>query len=261
MQTMPLTSRHLIFLIPLLLVLLILTAFFWQGAVFRSESEYHELQYEVSIVTPSVLENVTIILPVPFVQNYSLIGEALIQEKEMYVPADWNLSLESINGSPMLRIFAPKIVPSYHPYPIPIEPGSSQNLTIPPTATEYSNATPVLMPLGISIAQRVQQSIDTRHPLQKEPLLLNPDSYQSISCDAPSESGQCYWFIVPIYIQYASSDRSPLTITLVNRGTNQWWEWGWSGNSYDELIEVTVEQSQQGWILGRGCLSTGNGRY
>jgi len=67
--------------------------------------------------------------------------------------------------------------------------------------------------------------------------------------------------MAPIYVHYSSREGGNLTITISSGGMNQWWELGWSGNSYGEAIEVTVEYRQQGWIQGNGFLSTGSGRY
>jgi len=257
---MSLSSKHLLVLFTILVVI-ILTGFFWQGMVNRKESEYHELHYQVAISTQSVLENVTLLLPVSFVQNNSLLGEALIMGEGYGIPPDWRLSLEQVNGSPLLKIFAAQMVPNYHGFPIPIEPGSTPNQTPPPTVTAYSKETPVLIPLEFGISQRVQRPIDTQNPFDREPLLSDPESLTSIPCPGPSLQGRCYQYTALIYAQYSSGEVGNLTISISSGGMNQWWEWGWSGNSYEEAIEVTLEHNQQGWIPGDGYLSTGNGRY
>jgi hypothetical protein len=229
--------------------------------VIRKESEYHELRYQVDISTESVLENSTLLLPVPFIYNDSPLGEALVMGEGYSIPPDWRLSLEHVNDTPMLKIFAIKIVPEYHGYPIPIEPGSTPIRTPPPTETAYSNVTPVLIPLELGISQRVQRSIDTQNPFNREPLLSSPELLKSIPCQGPSLPGRCYQYMVPIYVQYSSSGAGNLSISISGGGMNQWWELGWSGNSYNEAIEVTLEDNRQGWIQGEGFLSTGSGRY
>jgi len=67
--------------------------------------------------------------------------------------------------------------------------------------------------------------------------------------------------MAPIYVQYSSGEGGNLTIIVSNGGINQWWEGGWTGNSYEETVEVTQENNRQGWIQGNGFLSTGSGRY
>ena len=122
---MTLSLKRTLLVFAILLIVIIPTWFFWEGMVMRKESEYHELRYQVTISTPSVLENTTLLLPVPFIQNNSLLGEALVEGEGYGIPPDWRLSLEYVNNTPMLKIFAGKIVPEYHGYPIPIEPGST----------------------------------------------------------------------------------------------------------------------------------------
>ena len=258
---MTLSLKRTILIIAILLIVIVLAWFFWQDMVIRKESEYHELRYQVLISTESMLENITMLLPVPFIHNDSLPGEALVQGEGYGIPPDWRLSLEQVNDTPMLEIFAGKIVPEYHGFPIPIEPGSTPIQTPPPAATTYSNETPVLIPLEFGISQRVQRSIDTQNPFNREPLLTYPELLKSIPCQGPSLPGRCYQYMAPIYVKYSSRQAGNLTIIISSGGTNQWWQGGWSGNSYEEYILVTVENSQQGWIQGEGFLSTGTGRY
>lgn len=258
---MSLSSKHLLLLFTILLVVIILIGFFWQGMVNRKQSEYHEFRYWIALSTQSVLENVTLLLPVPFVHNNSLLGEALVKGEGYGVPPDWRLFLEDVNGSPMLKIFIPKIVPEYHSYPIPIEPRSTPNQTPAPMATTYSNGTPILIPLEFGISKRVQRPIDTQNPFNREPLLSYPELLQSIPCHGPPRPGRCYEYASLTFVQYSPSEVGNLTISISAGGMNQWWDWGWSGNSYDEAIEVTFGNNQQGWIQGKGYLSTGGGRY
>ena len=106
------------------------------------------------------------------------------------VPPDWMLSLGQVNGTPMLRIFAPAIVPGYHGYPIPIEPGSTPAETPPPATTAYSDVTPVLRPVDFGISLKVQDPIDTRYPFDREPLLANPESVTPVPCRGPRTEGR-----------------------------------------------------------------------
>ncbi|MDD1672889.1 MAG: hypothetical protein LUP99_00575, partial [Methanomicrobiales archaeon] len=141
------------------------------------------------------------------------------------------------------------------------EPGSTPERTPLPAETAYSNETPVLIPVEFGISQRVQRLIDTQNPFNREPLLSYPELFKSIPCQGPSLPGYCYQYMVPIYVLSSSSKEGNLTISILNGGMNQWWDWGWSGNSYEEAIEVTLENNYQGWLQGESHLSTGSGRY
>jgi hypothetical protein len=261
MSDMVLPSKHLLLIGAVILVVILLAWFFWQVSVIRQESEYHEFHYRVSISTGSGLENVTLLLPVPSVHNTSFLGEALVKGEGYGIPAEWRVSLEHVNNAPMLKIVAANMVPAYHGYPLPLEPGSTPIETPPPAATAYSPETPVLIPLEFGISQRVQRSIDTENPINRESLLSYPESLKPIPCQARPLPGRCYQYAAPIYVQYSSSGSGNNTISISGGGMNQWWAGGWSGNSYEDEVSVTLDSKRQGWIQAEGLLSTGMGRY
>jgi hypothetical protein len=247
-------------LVVVILFALLLAVFFWQATTIRKQSEYHRYHYDVSISAPALLANCTLLLPVPSIRNNSPPGDALVRGEGYNVPPGWMLSLEPVNGTPMLRISAPAIVAEYHGYPIPIEPGSTQSLTPAPAATAWSEETPVLIPIGFGVSLTVPEPIDTRDPFGREPLLAPPESYIAAGCRGPSDKGQCYRFSVPVSVS-CSSGEGNLTLSISAGGTNQWWMGGWSGNSCDETVIATVDDPRQGWVAGEGFLTTGTGRY
>jgi hypothetical protein len=252
--------KHLLILV-VLVVAIILAVFFWQAMTIRSESEYHEYHYDVMVSTPAILSNCTFLLPVPSVRNRSLLGESLVRGEGHSVPAEWGLSLEQVKGTPMLRISAPSIVPEYHGYPIPIEPGGIPVETPPPVRTAYSDETPVLIPLDFGVSLKVPGSIDTREPIGREPLLASPDLLAPAPCRWPYGSGQCYRYPARIFVSCSPGGGGNLTLSISGGGTNQWWMGGWSGNSYDENVELIMEDSRKGWVTGDGFLTTGFGSY
>jgi hypothetical protein len=259
---MPISGKYLLVLLAIIGVL-ILGGFLWQEMRNREASEYHELWYQVDISTPVTLENVTLLLPLPSVENRSLLGEALAQGEGYDVPGTWEVSLETVKGTLMLRVIAPTIVPEYHDYPLPIatETGSKMEVTVHPSGTQYSNTTLVLIPVRFGIAQTINRSIDTRNPFLQEPLISNPAMYQSAPCLVPVLQESCYQFTVPFYVQTTSKEEGNLTLTITSGGRNGWFEWGWTGNAYEEYVEVIATANQLGWIEGRGYLITGSGRY
>ncbi|MDD1660894.1 MAG: hypothetical protein LUQ49_00340 [Methanomicrobiales archaeon] len=258
---MKFVSRHPI-LVSVLLLAAILLALILGGALWmRYESESHDYWYSIVITTPAVLENCTFILPVPFTNNRSILGEAMVRGEVYNLPPDWRLSLEQVNSTPMLKIIAPEIVPEYHGYPIPIEWGSTPSLTPPPAATAWSEETPVLISLQVGISQRVPESIDTQNPINREPLLSYPELYVPNPCRGPFPAGKCYRYMAPVFMHCSPTGIHNATLSIASGGSNQWWVLGWSGNSYDETIEVTPMEDQAGWVMGDGFLSTGVGRY
>jgi hypothetical protein len=259
---MPISWKHLLIFLAIIAVL-ILSSILWQGMRNREASEYHEFWYQVDISPSITLENVTLLLPVPSVANRSSLGEALVQGEGYEVPDTWELSLETVNGSVMLQVIAPRIVPEYHGYPLPLttESGREKEVTFRPSATSYSNPSPVLIPVGFGITQAINRSIDTQNPFLREPLLSNPSMYQSAPCLIPVLHESCYQSTVPIYLNTSSKGEGNLTIAIASGGRNGWFEWGWTGNSYEEYVEVITTTNQLRWIEGKGYLVTGSGRY
>jgi len=256
---MRLSWKHLVLCV-ILIIGILLAIFFWQAMSIRKQSEYHRYHYDVSISAPALLKNCTLFLPVPSVRTDSTLGDALIRGEGYNLPPDWRISLEPVNGTPMLRISSPAIVPEYHGYPIAIAPGSTPVETPPPASSGWSESTPVLIPIDFGVSLTVPESIDTRNPFGQEPLLAPPASYLAARCRGPYNTGQCYRYQAPISV-LCSSGNGNLTLSISGGGTNQWWMGGWSGNSYDETIEVAVEDLRRGWVTGDGFLTTGFGSY
>ncbi len=258
---MAISGMHPILKLIVVLVVISLASLLWLGYAIRNESESHGYHYQVSLSTESRLENVTLILPVPFIDNSSPLGEALVRGEGYGIPPGWRLALEYMNSTPMLKIEAGAIIPEYHGYPLPLEEGQTPVQTPPPAVTAYSEETPVLMPLQFGISQVVERSIDTRDPIGREPLLSLPELVRSASCPDLPGSGACHHYPAQVFVRYASGGPGNITLSISSGGVNQWWLGGWTGNSYDDWIDVTLERDQQGWIPAEGLLSTGEGRY
>jgi hypothetical protein len=228
------SGKHPLLKLIVVLVVISLASLLWLGYALRNESESHGYHYQVSLSAESRLENVTLILPVPFIDNSSPLGEALVRGEGYGIPPDWRLSLEYVNHTPMLKIDADTIIPEYHAYPLPLQEGQTPVETPPSVATAYSAETPVLMPL---------------------------DRVRSASCGDLPHTGECYRYPAQVFVQYSSRGAGNITLSISAAGTNQWWMGGWTGNSYRDAILVTPESGEQGWIQAEGFLSTGEGRY
>jgi hypothetical protein len=257
---MAISGKHPLLKFILVLVVISLASLLWLGYAIRNESESHGYHYQVSLSTESRLENVSLIFPVPFIDNSSPVGEALVRGEGYGIPTGWRLSLEYMNNTPMLRIDADTIVPGYYGYPIPLEEGQTLVGTPPRVSAAWSPETPVLMPLEFGLSQRTGQSIETRSPFNREPLFAYPDLVRPVTCPYPS-TGQCYRYVVPLFAEYSSIGGGNITITISAGGSNQWWVGGWTGNSYDDSITVTLEDGWQGWMAAEGLLTVREGRY
>jgi hypothetical protein len=258
---MAISGKHPLLKLIVVLVVISFAVLLWLGYALRNESESHGYHYQVSLSAESRLENVTLVLPVPFIDNSSPLGEALVRGEGYGIPPDWRLSLEYVNHTPMLKIDADTIIPEYHGYPLPLQVGQTPVETPPSVATAYSEETPILMPLQFGISQEAGRSIDTRDPIGREPPLSSPEMLIPAPCPDLPHTGDCYQYPVLVFVQYSSRGAGNITIAISGGGTNQWWVGGWTGNSYRDSILVTLENGEQGWVQAEGVLSTGEGRY
>jgi len=222
-------------------------------------------RYEVSLTTDAVLRNVTLILPLPVHNGTSVVGESLSGGGGYGVPDGWNLSVRRQNGTPMLVVAADNITPIYAPLPIAVTPGEETGETVTITySSEYSGTTPILLPyeIGATVeagstyytADREPGPIDTKHPLENEPVLSPKENIM------PAADGKGYTYGCPLYLSCDAPAGANLTVVIRFSGTNEWWLLGWSYNTYTDLILAEIP-AEEGWRSVGGTLATGEGRY
>lgn len=224
------------------------------------ESEGHDYQYSITLSYTTTIENATFLLPVPEMNGTSLLADMLVNGNGYGVPADWNLSLETVNGTPLLAIRAARMVPDYHEPPIPLEPGESPAGTPLLTATEYSEETPVLIPKTIGATLRTDVPVDTRNPLAREPVFFPGGQFTPRPKTTPPYEGVESIHPVRLYVSYTADH--PVSVSLVARvsGTNSIWRGGWTFNTYEDLVIVEAG-NRTGWLEADAILVSGEGVY
>ncbi|MDD1706901.1 MAG: hypothetical protein LUO81_01700 [Methanoregulaceae archaeon] len=223
-------------------------------------SERHDYSYSIDLSYTTIIENVTLLVPVPELDGIPFLADVLMNGTGYGIPPDWNLSIVEVNGTPMLVVWAARMVPEYHGIPIPVEPGASPSETPPPTASEYSDATPILMPVQIVATGTTDVTINTRHPLGHEPV-FNPDGQFTLtSAIPPTYQGEQYAHIVPIYIAYTSDRPATVSLHASITGTNSIWRGGWIYNTYEDSITVELGDTT-GWVECKGTLLIAEGVY
>lgn len=275
-------------LILAVLLILVFIAIPWMVNENRIRTGHHVTGYDIRISSDSDLKNLTLFLPVPSADgSYSHHGEEIARGLGYNVPAGWNLSVVYAEGSPMLKVSGPGLVPERTGYPVPTheETGQIGTQLYPapevkpiPLATmtiiraDEENAVrispggitraPVIRPVTFGIRKTVNQWIDTRNPVGAEQLLYPKGPVSSVSCKSPySETSRCYTYPSRIYVNYSSNENPDIDVTITLTGINEWWEMGWTTNSYTDRISTSPLRGQQGWITAEGDLRTGNGRY
>jgi hypothetical protein len=258
---LPLRPRTLVILAFILLAVLLFAGVAWQFDQSTRRSESHHYYYSIDLSYTATIENVTLLLPVPELNNTPVFITSLLNKTAYGVSPDWNLSIVTGNGTPMLAIRAARMVPEYHGYPIAIEPGTS---VLPATRVpghEYSGDTPVLMPVSVAVMETSAAEIDTRHPVGHEPLFFPGGTFTPGSCVTPVCNGLVYDHKVPVYISYTSGQPVTISLRVSVQGSNAIWRGGWQSNSYSDTVVLEIANGTQGWIEGEGKLITAEGVY
>lgn len=261
----------------------------------RERTGHHVIGYSVRISSDTPLDNLTLLLPLPSVNGTSVAGKGLAYGSGYGVPEGWNMTLERQNGSQFLKITGAQFMPERAPYPVPADEGSGENgphpqdnLTIQPIplATKSlvtdsrngsgyavgigpdANATiavrelPVLRPVEFGVREMMADTIETRDPFGAEPLLEPKENLRETGCTTPvPKTARCFAYTSPVYIDYQSDGPADIEISVSVHASNEWWELGWSSNSYTDRVFVSPTEGRKGWVTADGSLLTGNGRY
>lgn len=277
----------------------IITAFFILGIIFfivllaiigftgieaKEESMQSVYSYDLYMTTSKPLYNTTILIPVPCGYDNASGGWIsfldLSKSTIRHLDTDnISIQIESKDEFKYLNISGKTILPVYknHIEPIPIYPGQNES-ELPPTPTtvyshSYSPKTPesVSMELHEYVIKK-DDEIDTKNPFDREQLMrpytiLNTtgrddgfyrkDSFKGRIDDSFSESE----IKVPLYLFYETEPDNVLTISCSLRSANEWWNLGWSGNSYDQQVSNSFEGASNGTYFLEGLLISGEGAY
>jgi hypothetical protein len=251
----------LVILTFILLAVFLFACVAWEFNQVTSQSERHNYYYTIDLSINTTIENVTLLLPVPELNTTPLFIPSLLNGTAYGVSPEWNLSIVSENGTPMLAIRAARMVPEYHGYPIAIGPGTSVLPTTLVPGHEYSSDTQVLMPVIITLMETSALEIDTRNPVGHEPLFFPGGTFTPGLCVTPVFDGPVYDHQVPVYISYTSERPAGISLRVSVQGSNAIWKGGWASNTYSDTVVLEITNGEQGWIEGEGKLFTAEGVY
>ena len=251
----------LVILVFILLAVLFFAYVAWQFDQSARRSEGHHYYYSIDLSSTTTIDNVTLFLPVPELNNTPMLITSLLDGTAYGVPPDWDLSVVSENGTPMLAIRAARMVPEYHGYPVAIEPGTTVLITTLVPGHEYTRDTPVLVPVTIAVMESSESKIDTRSPFGHEPLFFPDGIFTPSSCIAPLCNGLMYNHLVPVYFSYTSESPVVISLRVSVSGSNSIWRGGWQSNTYTDSVFLEITNTTRGWIDGKAELVTGEGVY
>jgi hypothetical protein len=250
---LPIRRRTLVILALILLAVILFSWVTWQFDQSTRQSERHTYYYTIDLSYNTMIENVTLFLPVPELNESPVFITPMLNGTGYGVSPNWNLSIVYENGTPMLAIRAARMVPEYHGYPIAIGPGASVLPTTLVPGHEYSTDTPVLMPVTVAVMETRASEINTRHPVGHEPLFFPSGMF------TPGSNFPTYNHPVPVYIRYASEKPVALSLRVSIYGSNGIWRGGWVSNTYSDSVALEIADGAQGWIEGEGKLITAEG--
>jgi hypothetical protein len=261
----------------ILLVLLLLVLGFryleTQNEEMYNDSLMSNYEYDIIIESNSTLQNVTLYFPVPVFENESEIGLEMVNGNCYNKPSNWNLSLEDTEYGLMLKIETDEVQPVYHSLPIAIpepEPGETE-YEVPEEqqlveSHEYSEETPVLVPIDFGTSVKADHLINTRYPIGNESVLLPKNNLRESEVDStvprPEHLNPEYFdYESLVYAHYDASPDAEVQIFVELDSRNEWWVYGWQYNEYTDRISIRLTGPQAGWVREEGKLTVGDGVY
>ncbi|WP_276258087.1 hypothetical protein [Haloglomus litoreum] len=179
----------------------------------------------------------------------------------------FDAELIDTDRGPMLELTADEVRVEPRYYRFVVEGDMGRRERIP--ASEYDPTNPDHQKIdrrgvGLSADQRADYPIETQAPLGASPTLYADDAVtrELADCELPAqESMVCFAYDAPVYLSYESDADVSVAGSVLLEGTNEWFEGGWSGNSYVDRIDFNVTGPQDGWVTVDGATETSRGRY
>jgi hypothetical protein len=254
-------GRLVVVILVFLAGIVVIGAMFFQGEQNTRNSERHDMSYTIVLSVNNTIENVTLYLPVPELNGTPVLAGSFVNRSGYGIPADWDLTIVPVDGRPMLSVSAPRIIPEYEGYPIPVEPGKTPDRTPVPRATAFSPETPVLIPFELITGESWTSAIDTSNPAGHEPVFSPPGEYSPVIRNDPVHPGNARSYRIPVSIRYTAE--SPVMVSIYTRieGVNAIWKGGWIFNRYSDTVSLVLENGTQGWVEAGGTLVAGEGVF
>jgi hypothetical protein len=246
-------------IIVILAGILVVTGIFLQWEQGTRTSERHDMTYSIALSVNTTIENVTLYLPVPELNGTPVLAGSFANRSAYGVPADWDVTITPVDGRQVLSIRAPRIVPDYVGYPIPVEPGRIPDRTPVPPATAFSPDTPVLVPVKMIAMESWPSAINTTNPAGHEPVFQPSGEYSPADQNSPVFSGNACSYRVPIYISYTAERPAGISVRTSIEGVNAIWKGGWIFNRYSDTTSLVLDNGTRGWVEAGGMLVSGEG--
>jgi hypothetical protein len=261
----------------------------------RARTGLHELDYHIMVRSSSTLENLTLLVPAPSVNGGEDMAPDLLQGSWYGIPSGTRVSRVREHGGLMTMIMVPRFVPEHQGSPVsipeegrassPAERGPAtrgdddrlpmetavQSIENVPVSiatagtaefTRGASLATVVIPVQVGARHMVERTIETRYPFGHEPLLQGSENLVPVECSLPGTvTTRCYTYVSRVSIDHGSPGPVEMDIVVTVSGRNEWWELGWSGNSYTDRVSAHLDGEKTGWIPADGAIRTGDGHY
>ena len=197
--------------------------------------------YDIQITTDSPLNNITLFVPLPMLNNTSSVGQNIINSTYNNQRVKWETALVETEHGPMLSMRTEKIEPKF--------------------ALRGEGPDTYPRPVGFTTTVFFNDTIDTKDPAGNAEVLMPRYNSTNLGAITSQTNAISYRYDSRIYTHYETSPDTRVSITARLDAQNAWWIGGWQSNSYRELIITELSGPQDRWVLVNGELVTGEGTY
>jgi hypothetical protein len=270
-------SREL--LLTLLVACLALTA----GCSFfatNPESLSSSYEYSVGIDADETLQNVTLRVPLPLLDDDLAVTESEIAPNgTLEVDFDsstmgtdrtaterFEASVVDTEHGPMLELTADRFTVETRYFRYVEEDGLGRQEEISESEYEPDNpdhAKRDQRTVSATLTLDATYPIETRDPVGASPTLYGDGVTRELTeCRAPyRDETACFGYDAPVYLSYETADDAQVDATTSFYGSNEWFTGGWTGNNYRDRVRVSATGPRNDWATAEGYTETGVGNY
>lgn len=235
-------------------------------------------EYEIALEANGTLEDVTLYVPLAAHDDGSELGELIVagdayERSEPEGTSPWWYAIVETEHGPMLEISADRIDGAERLFLRTFdEEGrllSISEITEDEIPDDMTNRDLVRSPYSYTViaGMRSDESIDTRNPIETEPMLTPKRDVTTVDCgpirdEIPYIVGErCYSYETAVYASYDADQDTHVDLRIQLEGSNEWWVGGWNSNWYSDFMRLELTGPQDAWITTSGAYSEEGGSY
>ena len=222
----------------LVVFLVVIAGFVGLGTALFYDSYESSYQYEGSVNVDGATEDVVVLLPIGVHDGEAVVDELYVADSDRFVGVSHEVV--ATDHGPMLRIEIDEVREGRDTLWFDSRIVSDRTIdTRTPRETE-----PVLSPVELSEPER------------------GADDHDDWAADRWSDR-RTFDATSPVYVEHGGDDDVSFGVTVRYEGTNEWWTFGWSWNTYETSVagDVAGTDPEGEWVELRGWHTEGSGTY